>query len=158
MRRLLAVAVLLLASPALAQTGPDSARATDSLPHSTVRRLDGATLRSLPADRVSDALRLLPGVTSGVTGPLSVRGGRPADLSTELDGVPVDAGVRGSASTALVRAFQDFAGQRGLLGPGGVGGLDLLVGPAGAGRAPGSGLLSLTTPDGGDRWSGRVAA
>ncbi len=158
MRRLLPVAVLLVASPALAQDGPDSARAADSLPHATVRRLDGATLRSLPADRVSDALRLLPGVTSGVTGPLSVRGGRPADLSTELDGVPVDAGVRGSASTALVRAFQDLAGQRELLGPGGVGGLDLLVGPAGAGRVPGSGVLSLTTPDGGDRWSGRVAA
>src|SRR5690606_24806120 len=155
MRRLLAVAVLLLASPALAQTGPDSARATDSLPHATVRRLDGATLRSLPVDRVSDALRLLPGVTSGVSGPLSVRGGRPADLALELDGVPVDAGVRGTASTALVRAFQDFAGQRELLGPGGVGGVELLAGPAGAGRGTaGSGLLSLTTPDGGDRWAG----
>jgi hypothetical protein len=159
MRRLLAVAVLLVASPALAQTGADSARAADSLPYATVRRLDGAALRALPVDRVSEALRLLPGVTSGVTGPVSVRGGRPADLAAELDGVPVDAGVRGIASTALLRAFQDFAGQRELLGPGGVGGLELLAGPAGAGRGDaGSGLLSLATPDGGDRWSGRVAA
>jgi hypothetical protein len=159
MRRLLAVAVLAVASPALAQTGPDSSRATDSLPHATGRRLDGATLRALPVDRVSDAVRLLPGVTSGVTGPLSVRGGRPTELSSELDGVPVDAGVRGTASTALVRAFQGFAGQRELLGPGGVDGLSLTTGPAGVARAAGgSGVLSLATPDGGDRWAARLDA
>jgi len=159
MRRLLAVAVLAVASPALAQTGPDSARVADSLPYATGRRLDGATLRALPVDRVSDAVRLLPGVTSGVTGPLSVRGGRPTELSTELDGVPVDAGVRGTASNTLVRAFQGFAGQRELLGPGGVDGLFLSTGPAGVAKAAGgSGVLSLVMPDGGNRWAARLDA
>lgn len=160
MRRLLAAVLLVAAVPAArAQGRPDSVAAGDTLLHATVRRLEGATLRALPADRVSDALRLLPGVTAGVTGPIAVRGGRPADLAAELDGIPVDAGVRGTASSSLVRAFQDFAGQRELLGPGGVARLAVVTGPTGAGSAGGgSGLVSLVTPDGGDRWTARFDA
>jgi hypothetical protein len=160
MRRLL-VAVLLLVGtgPLWGQDRPDTAAVPDSLHHATTRQLEGERLRAMPVDRVTDAVRLLPGATSGVTGPVSVRGGRPADLGTELDGIPVDPGVRGTASTSLTRAFQDFAGQRELLGSGGVGRLGLVTGPGGVGHAGGgSGLLSYATPDGGERWRARFDA
>ena len=71
----------------------------------------------------------------------------------------MDAGVRGTAATSLARAFQDFAGQRELLGTGGVGRLSLLTGPGGVSHAgAGGGLLSLATPDGSESWTARFDA
>ena len=160
MRRLLvAVFLVVCSTPARAQERADTSAIPDSLAQATARQVGGAAVRALPVDRVTDLVRLLPGATSGVTGPVSVRGGRPADLATELDGIPVDPGVRGAAAASLARAFQDFAGQRELLGTGGVGSLSLATGPGGVSHAgAGSGLLSLATPDGSEPWTARFDA
>ena len=62
------------------------------------QRLDGEVVRELPADRINQVLALQPGVVaSRGTGALSVRGGRSDQNATYVDGVPVQAGYRGTS-------------------------------------------------------------
>jgi hypothetical protein len=66
----------------------------------TKQRVQGDFLERLPVDRVNDLLALQPGVVaSGRRGPLalSIRGSRPDEAVTYLDGVPVTPGYRGLA-------------------------------------------------------------
>jgi hypothetical protein len=64
----------------------------------TKQRIQGDFLEHLPVDRVNDLLALQPGVVAtGRRGPLalSIRGGRPDEAVTYVDGVPVTPGYRG---------------------------------------------------------------
>lgn len=68
------------------------------------QRLDGEVVKELPADRINAVLALQPGVVaSRTTNSLSVRGGRFDQNATYIDGVPVDAGFRGTMSTNAAR-------------------------------------------------------
>lgn len=60
--------------------------------------VSGEMTDQLPADRINQVLALQPGVVSSAgTGDLSIRGGRPDEAITYIDGVPVQAGNRGNA-------------------------------------------------------------
>src|SRR5690348_3952731 len=55
--------------------------------------VSGDMVNTLPADRISSVLALQPGVVaSSGGGSLSIRGGRPDEAVTYLDGVPVQSG------------------------------------------------------------------
>jgi hypothetical protein len=64
------------------------------------QRVDGQFTDALPVDRLRDVLSLQPGIVAGVETeiggrlPLSIRGGRPDEMVTYIDGVPVSAGYR----------------------------------------------------------------
>ncbi|HET7023950.1 MAG TPA: TonB-dependent receptor [Gemmatimonadales bacterium] len=59
-------------------------------------RIDGQMAEALPVDRVSALLALQPGVVASAGGgTLSIRGGRPSENVTYVDGVPVTPGYRG---------------------------------------------------------------
>ncbi|HKT60410.1 MAG TPA: TonB-dependent receptor [Gemmatimonadales bacterium] len=81
----------------------------------TKQRIDGQFADQLPVDRISEVLRLQPGVTADNNGNLSIRGGRNNEAATYVDGVPVQAGYRGdrfagSAGTQLqigTNAFEE---------------------------------------------------
>src|SRR5687768_10288820 len=65
------------------------------------QRLDGEVVKELPADRINNVLALQPGVVaSRTTNQLSVRGGRIDQNATYIDGVPVQAGYRGTGQSA----------------------------------------------------------
>ena len=150
MRAFVTACYLVTVAPALGAQQPP-----DTLPPTTTRELTDSILGRLPLDGVEDGLRLLPGVTAGLTGAFGVRGGRPGDVAILVDGIPVGAGVRGSAAASLRRAFQDFAAQPALLGLNGVRRLSLTTGPGGA-SAPGGagGVLRYATPSGSRGWDG----
>jgi hypothetical protein len=64
----------------------------------TIQRVQGDFLEQLPVDRLNQLLALQPGViATGQEGPLalSIRGGRPDEAVTYVDGVPVTPGYRG---------------------------------------------------------------
>ena len=61
------------------------------------QRVDGAFTEQLPVDRLENVLTLQPGVTGSPAGTgLSIRGGRQDEAATYVDGVPVQAGNRGT--------------------------------------------------------------
>jgi outer membrane receptor for ferrienterochelin and colicin len=71
------------------------------------QRLDGATVSQLPADRLNNVLALQPGVVaSRSTNQLSIRGGRIDQNATYIDGVPVQAGYRGTSQSTVFQSFQ----------------------------------------------------
>lgn len=64
----------------------------------TKQRIDGDFTSHLPVDRIGNVLALQPGVTANAAGGgLSIRGGRTDENVTYIDGVPVQAGNRGTA-------------------------------------------------------------
>jgi outer membrane receptor for ferrienterochelin and colicin len=66
----------------------------------TRQRLDGQVVRELPADRLNQIIALQPGVVaSRTTGQISIRGGRTDQNATYIDGVPVQAGYRGTSQS-----------------------------------------------------------
>ena len=64
----------------------------------TRQRLDGQVAKELPADRLNQIIALQPGVVAsrGSTA-ISIRGGRTDQNATYIDGVPVQAGYRGTS-------------------------------------------------------------
>jgi hypothetical protein len=63
----------------------------------TKQRIDGAFTEQLPVDRLENVLTLQPGVAGNPSGVgLSIRGGRQDEAATYIDGVPVQAGNRGT--------------------------------------------------------------
>ena len=65
----------------------------------TKQRVDGDFTSNLPVDRISNVLALQPGVVASAGGgTLSIRGGRSDENVTYVDGVPVQAGNRGTAN------------------------------------------------------------
>ena len=67
----------------------------------TRQRLDGEVVRNLPADRLNQVLALQPGVVAQpeLEQLLSIRGGRYDQNATYIDGVPVQAGYRGTSQS-----------------------------------------------------------
>jgi hypothetical protein len=69
------------------------------------QRLDGEVVKELPADRINNVLALQPGVVaSRTTNQLSVRGGRIDQNATYIDGVPVQAGFRGTGQSVTFQS------------------------------------------------------
>ena len=62
----------------------------------TKQVISGDYTAALPVDRIANVLALQPGVVQGPNG-LTVRGGRPDEAVTYIDGVPVTPGGRGNA-------------------------------------------------------------
>jgi outer membrane receptor for ferrienterochelin and colicin len=64
------------------------------------QRVDGEVVKNLPVDRLNAVLALQPGVVaSRTTNSLSIRGGRFDQNATYIDGVPVQAGYRGTSQS-----------------------------------------------------------
>ncbi len=119
----------------------------------TKQTISGDFTASLPVDRIASVLALQPGVVQGPNG-LTIRGGRPDESVTYIDGVPVTPGGRGNA----------FAGPPipGVAFPGAVdvsttsleeasvttGGSSAEFGNAQAG------VIAIQTRGGGSRWTG----
>ncbi len=118
----------------------------------TKQRVQGDFLERLPVDRVNDLLALQPGVVAtgrrGVLA-LSIRGGRPDEAVTYLDGVPVTPGYRGLALETPSTQIS--------LGTNAVEEASVTTGANSAefGNAQ-SGLISLVTRTGGTRFSGAL--
>ncbi len=118
----------------------------------TKQAINGDFAAKLPVDRISAVLALQPGVmASPGGGTLSVRGSRADENATYIDGVPVDAGNRGTGSrtrglgsTSIgANAFEDAS---------------ITTGASSAeyGNAQG-GVIAITTRTGGNRFAGSVA-
>jgi Carboxypeptidase regulatory-like domain/TonB-dependent Receptor Plug Domain len=73
----------------------------------TKQRVDGTVTDQLPVDRINNVLALQPGVVANASGSqLSVRGGRPDENATYVDGVPVQQGFRGGYSVSAASYVQ----------------------------------------------------
>jgi hypothetical protein len=72
--------------------GSSWAQQGDSLPpgeiSSTTHTVPGTDVDRFPVDDALDLLRLMPGVTSGLRGRITLRGSRPGDQALWIDGVP----------------------------------------------------------------------
>jgi hypothetical protein len=118
----------------------------------TRQRVQGDFLERLPVDRLNDIVALQPGVVaSGQSGPLalSVRGGRPDEVVTYVDGVPVTPGFRGLALATT--------GGQISVGTNAVQEASITTGATSAeyGNAQ-SGVLSVVTRSGGSQFSGAL--
>ena len=118
----------------------------------TKQRVQGDFIERLPVDDVNEVLALQPGVVaSGKSGPLafSIRGGRPDEAVTYVDGVPVTPGFRGLALSTT--------GGQISVGTNAVQEASITTGATSAeyGNAQ-SGVLSVITRSGGRRFSGAL--
>ena len=116
--------------------------------------IQGSEIAALPVDAVSQVLRLQPGVVESNRG-LSIRGSRPGESATYIDGVLVknfNAGFRAGngglsvghgTSTVGVNALEEASVTTGAIG-------------SEFGEA-GSGLISLVTRSGGQQYHGSVS-
>jgi Carboxypeptidase regulatory-like domain/TonB-dependent Receptor Plug Domain len=119
----------------------------------TKQRVQGDFVERLPVDRLTDVIALQPGVVaSGKSGPLalSIRGGRPDEVVTYVDGVPVTPGFRGLALTTT--------GQQISVGTNAVQEASVTTGATSAeyGNTQ-SGVLSIVTRSGGSQFNGALA-
>lgn len=79
----------------------------DVLSSEARRRVTATELRSLPIDRVADALALQPGVV--VDGEIVyVRGARPGELRVEMDGIALNEPLRGESIELPLVALEDL--------------------------------------------------
>jgi hypothetical protein len=103
--------------------------------------VSGDLVNDLPVDAIGAVLALQPGVVAGRGGALSIRGGRPGEAITYIDGVPVRS-VTGNTATVTVgtNAIEEASVTTGAIG-------------ATQGDAQ-SGVISLVTRAGGSRYSG----
>ena len=122
----------------------------------TKQRVNGEFADELPVDRLRGLLALQPGVVAGVdddgrgSPPLSIRGGRPDEAVTYIDGVPVTPGYRSVG-------YGDPPGTEISVGSNGVEEASLTTGAASAefGNAL-SGVVSIQTRTG-DQLTGSLA-
>ena len=117
----------------------------------TKQNVEGDYADNLPADRIVNVLALQPGVVASAGGgTLSIRGGRTDEQSVYVDGVPVGAGNRGggfvtgggNSVSVSTNAFEDASITTG-------------ASSAAFGGAQ-SGVISISTRTGGDKFSGAV--
>ena len=118
----------------------------------TKQRIDGEYADQLPIDRVDALLALQPGVVASLdlepgVNTLSIRGGRPDQAVTYIDGVPVTAGFR---SYGLFTPSSQVS-----VGTNGLAEASVTTGASSAefGNAQ-SGVIALVTRTGGQRYSG----
>ncbi|MDH4347681.1 MAG: TonB-dependent receptor, partial [Gemmatimonadota bacterium] len=117
----------------------------------TKQGVEGDYVETLPVDRISSVLALVPGVVVTGGGGLSIRGGRTDEAAVYVDGVPVSPGNRGSSDNNF------GAPSAGTVDVSTVGfeEASITTGASSAefGNAQ-SGILSLTTRAGGAKWGG----
>ena len=124
----------------------------------TRQRIDGEVVQQLPVDRLSNIIALQPGVVaSRGTGSLSVRGGRIDQNATYVDGVPVQAGFRGTGQGV----FQDLTRGTGTQIEVGTDAFEQASVTTGAtsaefGNAQ-AGVISVETRNGSDQFSGTLS-
>ncbi|HWO90229.1 MAG TPA: TonB-dependent receptor [Gemmatimonadales bacterium] len=108
----------------------------------SIGRVVGDLVDNLPVDNIGTVLRLQPGVVDGRDG-LTIRGGRPGESITYIDGVPVRS-VSGNTGTVSVgtNAIEEASVVTGAIG-------------AEFGDAQ-SGVISLVTRAGGSSFSGNL--
>jgi len=117
----------------------------------TKQNVQGEYTDKLPVDRITNALALQPGVVASTGGgTLSIRGGRTDEQAVYVDGVPVGAGNRGGG-------FVTAGGNSVSIGTNGFEDASITTGAASAqfGGAQ-SGIISISTRTGGDKFSGAV--
>jgi hypothetical protein len=125
------------------------------------QRVDGEFTQQLPVDRLRGVLALQPGVVAGAdTGfagrqSLSIRGGRPDEMVTYIDGVPVSPGYRslGYGDPPRLTLGTEIG-----VGTNAVEEASVTTGAPSAefGNAM-AGVISIQTRSGADRFSGAVA-
>jgi hypothetical protein len=133
----------------------------------TKQTADGEFTQNLPVDRVGQVLQLQPGVVAEGNGTqVSIRGGRTDEAAFYVDGVTTQPGNRGNgfvaAGTTASNAAQDGGGLSSsgvTLGTNGFEEVSVTTGAAAAqyGNAQ-SGIVSLTSRTGGNKFAGRLAA
>ncbi|MEO8201037.1 MAG: TonB-dependent receptor [Gemmatimonadota bacterium] len=115
------------------------------------QRIDGDYSMSLPIDRVTSIIAVQPGVVASASGnTISIRGGRTDEAGIYVDGVPVNAGYRGtgfvgSVGTTISIGVNNV--QEASVTTGGIG--------AGEGNAQ-SGIINIETRSGGSHLAGNV--
>ncbi len=112
--------------------------------------VDGDFTDNLPVDRLGAVFALQPGVMANTSGTsLSVRGGRPDENNTYIDGVPVQSGNRGGGGGRALPTLQ--------IGTNAFEDASITTGASSAefGNAQG-GVIAITTRTGGQRFSGNV--
>ncbi len=117
----------------------------------TKQNVQGTYTDKLPVDRIANALALQPGVVASTGGgTLSIRGGRTDEQAVYVDGVPVGAGNRGGG-------FVTAGGNSLTIGTNGFEDASVTTGAASAafGGAQ-SGIISISTRTGGNKFSGAV--
>jgi hypothetical protein len=123
------------------------------------QRLDGDVVKNLPADRINQVLALQPGVVaSRGTGSLSVRGGRIDQNATYIDGVPVQAGYRGTGQSNTFQSLTRGPGTQVEISADGFEQANITTGATSAefGNAQ-AGVIAIATRNGGTRYSGTVS-
>ena len=114
-------------------------RMIDTKSSSTVQKVTGETLKDLPVENLREAISLKAGIVA-TGGELHVRGGRGGEIKQQIDGIEVADPLFGGSSSI---ANLSVAGAEVLSG-----GLD-----AEYGRAL-SGVVNITTREGGDKFGG----
>jgi hypothetical protein len=125
----------------------------------TKQRVNGELTSQLPVDRLNGVLSLLPGVSASASGnQLSVRGGRPEETATYIDGVPVQSGNRGGYSVSAASRVQQATSQV-TVGTTGFEEASITTGSSSAefGNAQ-SGIISIATKTGGNNFAGSLSA
>ncbi len=117
----------------------------------TKQNVQGNYTEKLPVDQINNALALQPGVVASTGGTtLSIRGGRTDEQAVYVDGVPVGAGNRGGG-------FVTGGGNSISIGTNGFEDASVTTGAGSAafGGAQ-SGIISISTRTGGDKFTGAV--
>lgn len=112
--------------------------------------IDGNFTDNLPVDRLGAVFALQPGVMANTSGSsLSVRGGRPDENNTYIDGVPVQPGNRGTGGGRSLPSLQ--------IGTNAFEDASITTGATSAefGNAQG-GVIAITTRTGGQQFSGNI--
>jgi hypothetical protein len=122
------------------------------------QRLDGEVVKNLPADRINQVLALQPGVVANRTsGLLSIRGGRSDQNATYIDGVPVQAGYRGTGQSTVFGSSTRGAGTQVEVSTDAFEQAAVTTGATSSefGNAQ-AGVVSIATRGGGTKYSGTV--
>jgi len=103
----------------------------------------GEVIQNLPVDAVAQVLRLQPGVVEGRGGNLTIRGGRPGEAATYIDGVLVRSLTGNNTISVGTNALEEASVTTGAMG-------------AEYGEAQ-SGVVSLVTRAGSQQYRGSVS-
>jgi carboxypeptidase family protein/TonB-dependent receptor-like protein len=130
----------------------------------TKQRIDGSVTQQLPVDRIDQVLALQPGVVATREGGnrpassgLSIRGGRPDENATYIDGVPVQSGFRGQYSVGAATSTRTQSSQV-TPGTNSFEEASVTTGSSSAefGNAQ-SGIISIVTRTGGSNYTGSLS-
>ena len=123
------------------------------------QRVDGDVVKNLPVDRLNQVLALQPGVVaSRTTNSLSIRGGRNDQNATYIDGVPVQAGYRGTSQGAIFQQTNRGAGTQVEVSADAFEQASVTTGATSSefGNAQ-AGVISVATRSGGNKYNGSLS-